>query len=807
METANSEKSGGHVSRRVYHCLINGICKQAVEHPWRLLLITIIITIPALVLVTRIHLDTNLVRLLPERSKAAGLTKKYKNSVIGGDYFTVLAGSNNKGRLQEAIQFMVEEIRTTRGIRSVNDRRPVEFLKKYGYLLIPQDYLKRISSLLDEWEAEVSPFVDNILEEEETFADRGEEEDMQILLQQYSRLTPFHQSKDGRLRGMVVRTEQTAAMLGEIRPIYSALKKIAGKASQRYKVWTGVGGSFREKLDEQDVITRDLNKAVIIAGTFIILILYLSFRSIWLIFIVILPICIGLVWAFSLVPFTVGSFNLITSFLFVVLFGMGIDYSIHLLKRFQMEISTKKPFQAIKDTFIFTGSSVLISGFTTAVALSVLIISDFKGFSEFGVICVTAVIMILAAMFTVLPAIMIIGYRRKLIRSHCGFLTRSFFPGRKLSILLTGLFLTATVATPLFLRFEYNLRKLQSRKYRTVESRTIAEQTKKVYSSLRPPGALFIASDLNGIDELIKSIKEIKKRRGQNSTLGRVRSLRDFVLDRSEINGRIRMIHSIKEQLQGKWVKRIADPDKQRLIDDFKNWRILDKSPGMEEIPQALRAPHETQDGSGRLLLSIHPAVDRLDGRNAIAFTEELDHLAVPAGVEGPIGETPVYAEIIWVVTGEGFWITLLTMAGVLGLIWLHCASMKHALWILFPLFVGVMITFGIMAITGLKLNFYNMVVIPAFFGMGVDDGVHYFRRWIEKKGDTINTQKELLEPLSITTFTTMLGYSGMVFASHPGIQSIGITACLGLFVIWITSLFLFPAMLSRFAGRILARK
>jgi predicted exporter len=80
--------------------------------------------------------------------------------------------------------------------------------------------------------------------------------------------------------------------------------------------------------------------------------------------------------------------------------------------------------------------------------------------------------------------------------------------------------------------------------------------------------------------------------------------------------------------------------------------------------------------------------------------------------------------------------------------------------------------------------------------GLGEDHGVHYYRRWKELGGDTRTTHRELLGPLTACTLTTMTGYSGMAFASHPGLRSIGLFAILGMACIWLTSLVLFPAIL-----------
>jgi predicted RND superfamily exporter protein len=101
------------------------------------------------------------------------------------------------------------------------------------------------------------------------------------------------------------------------------------------------------------------------------------------------------------------------------------------------------------------------------------------------------------------------------------------------------------------------------------------------------------------------------------------------------------------------------------------------------------------------------------------------------------------------------------------------------------------------MAVSGLKLNFFNVVIIPALIGMGVDHGVHYYRRWQELDKNTVAIHQELFGPLTTCTVTTMMGYFGMMFSNQAGLQSIGKIACLGLGCIWLTSLVLLPGILT----------
>jgi hypothetical protein len=351
------------------------------------------------------------------------------------------------------------------------------------------------------------------------------------------------------------------------------------------------------------------------------------------------------------------------------------------------------------------------------------------------------------------------------------------------------------------LGFEYNLNNLQYEKARrSPGARETKVRLKKIYSGSISPGAVYLADDLAAVDRFTALLEKAKKEEG--SSIGRVRSLRDYAPSASGKEERLMLIEDIKDQLEGKWTRRIEDEGQQELIEDFRRWEVPTSTPLVEEIPGEIRKTLQAKDDSGRFLVTVHPNVDRSDGRNAMAFAEDLYELEEMPGIVGPIGETVVFAEILWIVTSESGWLVALTLAGVFLIVWLNRRSLRDTLWILLPLAAAVSASLGLCALFGFKLNFFNIVVIPALLGMGVDGGVHYYRRWAESGRDVAATQAELFEPLSTAIGTTMIGYSGMIFAGHNGIRSIGIFACLGLSLVWVATLVLLPGMLSWLGGK-----
>ena len=104
---------------------------------------------------------------------------------------------------------------------------------------------------------------------------------------------------------------------------------------------------------------------------------------------------------------------------------------------------------------------------------------------------------------------------------------------------------------------------------------------------------------------------------------------------------------------------------------------------------------------------------------------------------------------------------------------------------------------FGIMMIFGLQFNFYNLVVLPAILGIGEDSGVHLAHRYREEgKNSMWQVLSSTGQHITMGSLTTMLGFAGLLFTNHPGLQSIGIMAVLGIGMTLLTSITFLPALI-----------
>ena len=96
-------------------------------------------------------------------------------------------------------------------------------------------------------------------------------------------------------------------------------------------------GSIRTRIDEYNTLISDLTRAGIISLMCILLSLFIYFQNIASVILVFIPLVLGILGGFSICSFFISNLNVVTSFLFSILFGLGVDIGIHMLDRYQME--------------------------------------------------------------------------------------------------------------------------------------------------------------------------------------------------------------------------------------------------------------------------------------------------------------------------------------------------------------------------------------------------------------------------------------------------------------------------------------
>ena len=117
----------------------------------------------------------------------------------------------------------------------------------------------------------------------------------------------------------------------------------------------------------------------------------------------------------------------------------------------------------------------------------------------------------------------------------------------------------------------------------------------------------------------------------------------------------------------------------------------------------------------------------------------------------------------------------------------------------LIPLFCGMIFTLGVMALFDVRINYFNICVIPVVIGYGINNGIFLFHRFKET-GSVSRTLYFTGSAVMASSLTTLAGWGSLSVAFHVGLKTMGYLACIGISFMMLTSLTILPAILQLLA-------
>jgi len=113
----------------------------------------------------------------------------------------------------------------------------------------------------------------------------------------------------------------------------------------------------------------------------------------------------------------------------------------------------------------------------------------------------------------------------------------------------------------------------------------------------------------------------------------------------------------------------------------------------------------------------------------------------------------------------------------------------------LLPTAVGLIWAAGILALAGVELDLFAVFAVVTFVGIGVDYGVHLVHRHQERR-DAVQATAELAPVILVAATITLLGYGTLVSSSYPPLRSMGLVSIVSTISLAASSVLLLPALL-----------
>lgn len=771
-----------------------------------------------LYLKNNLKIDTDLKALFKGTNKTVIQLEKMEEQV--GSYSTVLvvAHSPDRDKNIEALSRIKEKIIDDPAVRFIEFERDVSYLEKHALLFASVDELKKMR---DEIRKEIANQVKGSL----SLVEEQNEKNDTSLNSKFDEITEkaesyrkkykfnqFYEAENGTFVAMKVRPGGSETNVSDTKTIVDLLDRaILETKPEELGVEVEAGGHFRNKLKEMNAIYNDVFSTLAICIFLLFLTIIFYFRSFRALFIVFIPLSAGVLTAITAMQFFIGGFNIISAFSFTILYGLGIDFSIHLLVRFSEERGKSANCrEAVISSYVNIVPAIFSGALTTVAAFFSLIFINFKGFSDFGLAAAIGVTASFCAIVLFFPAIIFVFdrfYPLNIKPRKTSFLASIFnFTSAKplVTFIIFVLITLSAVVSIKFANMEYNFDKLSfpdKNNPDTISSKYV-QGVRKNKNDLLSTGlpSFIITENSEQTEDASRALDEIMKSDQKKILLKDHISIYSFIPANQK--EKLPIIKDIRRIIERK-INLFDEKTTERYNSEFKQFIEVDSEIQKELLPDWIKDKLSLKDGSYDKFMILALGGNKSNVEDVITIRKEYDEIKGDIQNYHVLGSYMLIAEIKNIIDRHVPVAIVFAFLAVLIVLLFLYRSFSEAVTVFIPLSAGILWMILVAVVSGIKFNIFNMVVIPTVIGTGIDSAIHIFHRYKNGKSEKmIENLKNTGGAVFFSSLTTLVGFGSVAFARHKGLQSIGIMASIGIIMVTLVNLVFFPALIVFIKGR-----
>ncbi|HQO41263.1 MAG TPA: MMPL family transporter, partial [Spirochaetota bacterium] len=405
-----------------------------------------------------------------------------------------------------------------------------------------------------------------------------------------------------------------------------------------------------------------------------------------------------------------------------IIMGFGIDFGLYFIYRLREEFTATRDLQAsIASTLLHAGTSSVISAFISACSFFILTLSDFRGFSDFGLMAGGGVLITAVMMYFTLPVIYVLIERYR--PGFSNSLVTPVFSGEKEAeavsqkpfpyagkILASSLVLTVVLSFFAYrIAFDYD-----GRSFMTADSPSVIlqEEITDRFGIASDPAVIY-TPDIDEARKVYDALVPLP----EGSSVDSVLSIHTLVPSMEKQLANIEVLKEIKSKIANIPPDMLDNDSKQAaaMIDRFLKMPTFT----MADVPQSLISQFRPVIGSGfenGYLTFIYPGVSVWDGRELIRFSDEVGSVRAGDKTYYTAGGAVLFADLARIVLADGKKFSLLIVMLVIIILAAAFRNVRAVLFSIIPLLGGMVWMLGLMAMFGWKINFVNIVVFPVVF-------------------------------------------------------------------------------------------
>ncbi len=611
-------------------------------------------------------------------------------------------------------------------------------------------------------------------------------------------------------------------------------------------------------VDEQKMLRRGLIRSSIASALGIVILVLLFLRSVRQMIISQVPLICGVALTLAYVRLAHENLNLITSSFVAVLLGLGIDFAVHTIYRFNEERRGGADVTAaIHGSVIYTGPAIVMGAVVTAVAFLSTLQTEFTAYSELGVITALGLLcMVLTSLF-VLPAMLARRAGPDIVdvkKEPPGFRALARLVGRvPRTLVILGVLggIAGAIGLP---RIGFNPRYFDflpthldsSQALRVLERDPLMSP---VYANVSAPDiatAQDLATRLRALPEVgevqtatdllppldptsLQALRDGLAAFGHAPNFDRLAALHSepaavaakvasvtdaldevrFAMSQAgqptnDVETAIAAFKQLKDRLQS-----LDAAGSERLTGlEAKLARLLTRayttakavadrgSYASTDLPPLFRERFAALEGEAMALYVI-PAQSVWEPETAQAFRAAVTTVA--PDVSGLAINANLHATMI--ITGFRQAAALAAIL-IFFVVAIDLRSFRDAALALVPTALGWLWMLGVMAVIGLNFNVANIVALPLVIGIGTAFGVHLMHRYQEsaRRHDGVAKLDDMVRStggaVALSALTTIISFAALTLGEYGGMSTFGLAMVIGIGACLLASLLVLPAVL-----------
>ena len=557
-------------------------------------------------------------------------------------------------------------------------------------------------------------------------------------------------------------------------------------------------GGHRIAIEAEEVVKRESIVNGIGSLALILPMLFIVFRSAWLVVIGALPSAVALLVVLGLMGLAGVTLSAAATGASAMLFGLGVDGVVLLYVAHHHALAEGRDPRAAIRSLGSPAASMLLGMWTTAATFLGLLVVDFPSLEQLGLLIGLSMIVCGVLTLLMVPASLSSKPPKRVPRSLS-------LPGAaSLVARYRGAVLGAAVLVTVLLGYFATTLRVDLTLDRLRSVTPGAQMVEEVTRAFGLPGDVFVVlaqgqdlmSLLDQNDRLAARLRQDAPELAFQAPTALLPSGRTQADRLERVRASVQDVDAVRVALEEAAVDAGFRPQ------SFE--RFTERLPRMVQPDQMITwegfGAHGLQDVIERLVV-------RTDGGWSLATYVFPKTAQEVSAVKSAVTNTPgagvltglpiVNEELSTGFVPQFAWGLAVGSVIVLASIVLTFRDLRLSLLTLVPTVLGLTWAAGLLGIAQMELDLFSVFAVITFVGIGVDYGIHLVHRY-QIRGDAATAVAELAPVILVAGAITLFGYGTLIWSSYPPLRSIGIVSAVSVVTLVAASVLVLPALLQR---------